>query len=102
VGYELEDPLRVFFIAYLAILSALVLYDVKADLGDSFKLLKYYGHNDSNRLINTLENLVIVYSLSNEETKSRILLLGYVSQYQNRCDRHQDSMISFHRLKGKE
>lgn len=71
------------------------------DLEESFKSLKHYGHYDSYRLLLNLENLVILYILSENDTKNRVLLLGYVSQYQKLNDRYQDSMISFRRLKGK-
>jgi hypothetical protein len=48
-----------------------------------------------------LENLILLYKGSENNKKQRIILLGYVSEYQNQYDQYGDSMISFGRLANK-
>ena len=100
VAYELEDPLFIFFLGYLPLCLILILQNKNIYLEESFKTLSNYGHYDANRITQNLENLIIMFALSEDNTKYRVLLLGYVNQYQKIHDRYQDSMISFSRLKG--
>lgn len=98
VNYQLEHPLTIFFIGYLGLTFTLIFKSKTLNIEESFKSLTTYGELEAERLIQNLENLILLYKGSENGTKERIILLGYVSAYQNLYDSNTDSYISFQRL----
>lgn len=81
IDYELEHPLGIFFLGYVGLAFSLIFKSKTLNIEDSFKSLTTYGEFETERLVQNLENLILLYKGSENNAKKRIILLGYVSEY---------------------
>jgi hypothetical protein len=98
INYRIDYPLSIFFFGYLALLITIISKKKSKPIEDSFKSIHTYGKHEDEKLALSLENLVLLYKGSESSTKDRVLLLGYVTDYQLQFDSQYNSMINFSRL----
>ena len=94
----MEYPITVFLLGYVGLLVAIIFQRKVRSVKATLISLSQFSEEDSARYIVGLENLIRLYTSSESSQDDRILLLGYVEEYQNSHDRFEDSMISFSRL----
>lgn len=94
----MEYPVTVFLLGYIGLLVAIIFKKKVRSIKSSLKNLSNFSDEDSSKYIIGLENLIILFKSSENNQDDRILLLGYVEEYQNANDKYEDSMISFSRL----
>ena len=98
IDYKMRYPITIFFIGWIGLLVALIFKRKIRSIKTTLRGLSQFSEEDSQRYIIGLENLTLLYKSSENNQDDRILLLGYVDEYQNSNDYFEDSMISFSRL----
>lgn len=101
IDYYMDYPVTVFLLGYIGLLAAIIFKKKVRSIKSTLRGLSTFSEEDSGKYIVGLENLTILYKSSENNQDDRILLLGYVEEYQNTNDMFEDSMISFGRLSGK-
>lgn len=82
VGITIDHPLMIFSIGYIGLIAFYAMRTYQFDLKKCFKpLIKYEEHEDI-EYTEMIENLILAFVETENSSKYRILLFGYVEMFQ--------------------